>query len=550
MEFSYIQRQGIIKRLKEEKFDILIVGGGITGAGTLREAAMRGLKTALIEKEDFAYGTSGRSSKLIHGGLRYLEQKDFSLVFESTQERALLMKKLASHLVKPIPFILPVYRNERHSLLKLSLGLWLYDILGLFKTYMIHKRFSASQLSLLEPGINMDGLRGGFLYYDCLADDARLTFETVLSGFKHGGLPANYVEFIKPVRNGSGKICGAVVLDRITGEEFTIKSSFLVSAAGPWTDEIASRLSGKECSLLRVTKGVHFTVNADILPLKHALVMTSPVDGRTMFAIPWHGLTIIGTTDTDYSGSPDNVAADRSDIEYLLAGVKKYFPSASISSSDIISTWAGLRPLVREDRIKESQVSREHRIWIYPENYAVIAGGKLTTFRIMARELVNYILPALFPGKKVPASGAGTVPLPYFHGAPSKDEYLNEKELLISRYGLSSESAEHLMGTYGGRVSKFMQYLDSDRSLGRRICDGLPHIRCEILHAVRHEMAMNISDFLMRRTHICLRLRDNGAAVAETVSEEFQKYYPDYKEISNKELDKFIDNIRYLKNFS
>ncbi|MBM4387552.1 MAG: glycerol-3-phosphate dehydrogenase/oxidase, partial [Deltaproteobacteria bacterium] len=544
MEFSYLQRQGIIRRLKDEKFDILIIGGGITGAGTLREAAMRGLKTALIEKEDFAYGTSSRSSKLIHGGLRYLEQKDFSLVFESTQERALLMKKLASHLVKPVPFILPVYKNERHSPLKLSLGLWLYDILGLFRTYKLHKRLSASRLSLLEPGINGEGLRGGFLYYDCLTDDARLTFETALSGFRHGGLPANYIEFIRPVRNGSGKFCGAVVLDRITGEVFTIKSSFLVSAAGPWTDETASRLSGKECSLLRVTKGVHFTVVSDILPVKHAFVMTSPVDGRTMFAIPWHGLTIIGTTDTDYSGSPDNVAADRTDIEYLLASVKKYFPGAAISSSDIISTWAGLRPLVREDRIEESQVSREHHIWIYPENYALIAGGKLTTFRIMARELIDYILPALFPGKKVPASGAGTVPLPYFQGSPSKDEYLNEKEVLVSRYGLAPESADHLIGTYGGRVSKFMHYLDGDRSLGKRICDSLPYIRCEILHAVRHEMTMNVSDFLMRRTQMCLRMRDNGAAIAETVSGEIQKYYQDYKEISNKELDKYLTNIR------
>ncbi len=321
-----------------EPYDLVIIGGGITGAGIARDAVLRGMKVALFEKGDFGSGTSSKSSKMIHGGLRYLEHGEIGLVFESVSERR-VQQRVAPHLVRAQAFLVPIYKDLKPGLELMNLGLWIYDTLALFRAPRMHKTFRGAKAAELEPQIKHDGLKGIIEYYDCATDDARLVLENVLDAADQGAVCRNYTTVVRLDRDGAGRIHSVTVRDRFTGAEERVPCRAVILAAGAWTDEAIQRFEvpiGRP--LLRRTKGVHLVFPRERIPVTRAITMISPVDGRVMFVIPWRGRTVVGTTDTDFEGTADEVWADKADAEYLCASVNEYFPQAKVTPADIVST--------------------------------------------------------------------------------------------------------------------------------------------------------------------------------------------------------------------
>lgn len=518
-------RERAWKRIQDEKYDLVVIGGGITGAGILRDAALRGLKVALFERDDFASGTSSRSSKLIHGGLRYLEQLNLSLVFESTHERARLMR-LSRNLVHPLPFLLPVHRSSRNGLLKIAAGMWLYDLLASFRNYRMHRVLGRRSLLAREPAIRPEGLRGGVLYYDAMTDDARLTLETVLDGVEAGGVAMNRTE-VTGIAVTGGRVRAVAVRDRLTGREVEVATGCVICAAGPWTEAVLARIGAAETGpRLRPTKGTHIVLSRETLPLSHAVVMSSPLDGRVMFAIPWRGATVIGTTDTDHAGGADDVFADRADVDYLLASIRHYFPEVPVGPDDVIGTWAGLRPLIAPDvamdassGLKPSQVSREHEITVDPRGVVTVAGGKLTTYRLMAAETLARAR-GFLPDSARCRARTGRIPLPYSRsmaGGAGLEHLVTE---VVSRYPVTAESARHMVFNYGYKALNLLSdYLVEDSSLLEPMLPGLPFLRLEAVHAARHEMAGSVEDVLCRRTPAFFLDRNQGLSAAQDIAD-------------------------------
>jgi glycerol-3-phosphate dehydrogenase len=510
--------------------DLLIVGGGVTGAGIARDAVLRGMNVALFEKGDYASGTSSKSSKLVHGGLRYLEHGEIGLVFESVSERR-VQTRVAPHLVRPLPFLVPIFKDSKPGLEIMNIGLWIYDSLALFRAPRMHKTFRGRKAAHeLEPELRGEGLRGVIEYYDCNTDDARLVLENVLDARALGADCRNYHEVVRLVRDGEGRVRGAVVRDLLTGVEEELRSRCVVLALGAWTDEVIKRFEIPiKRDLLRRTKGVHLVFPRERLPLQRAITLISPVDGRVMFAIPWRERTVIGTTDTDFDGTADDVHADAEDARYLCESANGYFPRANLTPSDVIATWAGLRPLIRPDHAEaESDVSREHEVFVRDDGLVIIAGGKLTTYRRMAREAVRDAVKWLrendpgFNGTTGSGDRAGTKdrPLP---GAAGLDEPTLEGvaavgKQLMERYRLDADTATHLCGVYGVRAHTLGEAISLDRTLGERLNPDLPYVWAEIDFAVSHDLARTVDDVLSRRVPLLLTGRDQGLDVAPRVA--------------------------------
>src|SRR5437879_6467876 len=374
--------------MASEPVDVLVIGGGITGAGIARDAALRGFRTAVVDKGDLGGGTSSLSSRLIHGGIRYLEQGAFRLVFEASRERRVLLG-IAPHLVHPLPFLFPVYRGARVPAWKLRAGMWLYDLLAAFNNVKAHRWLGPKATKRLEPGLRDRELKGAALYYDAQADDARLVIATIRSAAQAGALVANYADvtaLIKP----DGRVGGATVRDELTGRASTVRALVVVNAAGPWVDRVRRLDDAGSELLLRPTKGVHVAVPRKRGRHTTAVNLTSPIDGRVMFVLPWGDLSYIGPTDPDAAASPDELRATADDVVYLLRSANAFFPHARLSPADVIASWAGLRPLLRPPRqVGPSAASREHRLVESPSGLLTIAGGKLTTYRVMARDAVG-----------------------------------------------------------------------------------------------------------------------------------------------------------------
>jgi len=381
--------------------DVLIIGGGITGAGVARDAAMRRLRAALVDAGDFASGTSGHSSRLIHGGLRYLELGDWRLVFEASRERRILLS-IAPHLVRPRSFLFPIYRGARVPLWKLKAGLWLYDALAMFRNVRRHQALSKKELLRDEPGLRDTGLVGGARYYDAQCDDARLTLANARDAHRRGALVANYVR-VDHLDVVDGRVRGAKLVDVETGQVSQVTVNTVVNATGPWSDGLRAAHGG--APLLRATKGTHVVVPRGRLGNTEAITLTSAVDGRVMFVIPWGNLTYIGTTDTDTQETPDNIRPTAEDVVYLLRSANAIFPRARLGPRDIVSAWSGLRPLLTSgDPRHPSNVSREHKIVRGPPGLLSVVGGKLTTYRSMAAEVVDAVVQELrgLDGRAVP----------------------------------------------------------------------------------------------------------------------------------------------------
>jgi glycerol-3-phosphate dehydrogenase len=521
-------RQEMWDRLGRD-VQVLIVGGGINGAGIARNAARRGLSAAVVEMDDLASGTSSRSSKLVHGGLRYLEQLEFSLVFEAVSERRILMD-IAPHLVNPLGFLFPVYKGDRRGLNTITAGMVLYDGLSLFRSPKRHRRLNKKQVSKEEPALRQEGLKGAPLYYDCSTDDARLTLETALDAADHGAVVATHASVIGFLRDKNGRVEGATVRDRFTGETKEIRAAVVINATGPWTDATLA-LAGKEegPDLLRTTKGVHIVVAHEKLPVRHAVVCFHPADGRVLFAIPWGDATYVGTTDTDYEGDPAAVAADGDDVQYLLDCLDKYFPEYPITPDDVTCTWAGLRPLVRPatkgGAVDESSVSREHRIVVGQDGLLTIAGGKLTTYRLMSKEVVDTALKLLrLSGRldhRVKSARTADDPLPGAINWPEDDDHSVVAQWVRDAGGaaISEATATLLADTYGTRGQEVARLVRQDSDLARPLVAGRPEIFAQVDWAVQKELAATVVDVLKQRTQIFYRAEDQGLAGAGRVAD-------------------------------
>ena len=532
-----------------EEADLVVVGAGVTGAGIARDAARRGLRVVLLEQNDIAYGTSSRSSKLIHGGLRYLETYEFSLVFESVSERRVVMD-LAPHLVNPMPFLFPVYQGSRKSLRMISAGMWLYDGLALFRSPKRHRTLNPSEVAKEEPLLKQEGLQGAPVYYDCSTDDARLTLETIIDATQNGAVVATWARVDALVKNEQGRIAGVVVKNARDGSLKEVNAHAVINATGPWTDEVLAMSGPRKGQLLRPTKGVHIVVDRQKLPVEHAVVLFHPDDSRVLFALPWGERTYVGTTDTDYDGVPGEEAATLEDVDYLIAAPNHCFPTSQITRDDVVSTWAGLRPLIAPEpevgEMAESQVSREHQIVIGEDGLITIAGGKLTTYRKMAQECVDVAVNLLTLSGKLPEdlqSGETTkFPLPGAVGWPEDDDHARVADELVEvcDCDISAAVARHLVDTYGMRAFELAKLCAADPSLTDPIVPGRVEIMAQVDFGVKEELAVSVSDIMTRRTQIFFRDFEQGLGSVEKVAtrmahligwsdEEKQKSVDEYK---------------------
>ncbi|CAN5369750.1 glycerol-3-phosphate dehydrogenase/oxidase [soil metagenome] len=495
MNFSALNRKEIIEVLKTESFDVLVIGGGITGAGIALDAASRGLKTALVEKNDFAFGTSSRSTKLIHGGLRYLKQLEFALVKEVGSERA-IVHKLAAHLVVPEKMLLPLYEKRGLGYWLTSIGLKIYDWLAGVKSEDQRKMLTKLQTISHEPLLKNDDIKGGAIYAEYRTDDARLTIEIAKLAQVKGAEVINYVR-VTDFEYTNDIVQGVAVKDEISGIQFGIKARTVINAAGPWVDELRQVNHSKQNKYLHLTKGVHVVVPFHRLPVRQAIYFDVP-DGRMIFAIPRGRITYIGTTDTDYQGDKENVFTSKEDARYLVDAVNQTFPSVHLTLADIESSWAGLRPLIHEEGKSASELSRKDEIFESATGLISIAGGKLTGYRKMAERVVDLIIKRKFEDRLLPACSTDSMLLA---GGGLKNvsevaQYNKQIAARIETLGLKGDHAPYLVHLFGKQADTIIDYAVNHPDEDPEITLAL----AELWFAVHHEMVLKATDFYVRRT--------------------------------------------------
>ena len=497
-----------LRRLSEEHFDVVIIGGGITGAGCLLDAASRGLSAALIEKDDFASGTSSKSSKLVHGGLRYLQQRRVVLVYEALAERQRLLHN-APHLVRILPFLIPVFSTDGlinpKAARALGTAMWAYDLTGGLRIGKKHQRLSAGAALELFPTLSPDRLDHGYIYYDCETDDARLTLAVVRTAvLDFGAVAANRATATGILKSASGK-CQGVVVETIEGDSFDISCDTVISAAGVWSDEVRSLDEQDAAARLRPAKGIHVGVPREIFANEVAAVVPVSGDKRSVFIIPWEKITYLGTTDTDYEGDIDNPSSTLDDVEYLLKAANDN-TSANVGLDDIVSVWSGLRPLVKDSKSQSTaDMSRRHSITTSPSGVVSVVGGKLTTYRKMASDAVDEVLQHL---DRDDAGLSRTLNLK-LRGAPEEvPEKVSEKT-----------TEKTTVGRYGTEEAQVQALVETDPALSQPMHEDLPYIMAEATYAARFEMAVTLDDVLSRRTRARLQNARASADAAPAVAE-------------------------------
>ena len=497
-------RTDAVRRLADETFDVLVVGGGITGTGVALDAASRGLRTALVDKGDFASGTSSKSSKLVHGGIRYLQQKEVGLVYEALAERQIL-RKTAPHLVRVLPFLLPVFTKNgllpRRVARLLGTLMWGYDLTGGLRIGKLHKRISKEEALRYMPTLPADNVAASYIYYDAQADDARLTLTIAKTATTFGAAVVNYATLVGITKDAADKVIGARVL--IDGNEIEIRARAIVNATGVWSDEVRALDDHSHTTTIRPAKGIHITVPWSLVRNEIAVVIPVPKDRRSVFVVPWggdggpHRFTYIGTTDTDYDGPLDDPQITPDDVSYLLRAINGA-STTRITEADILGTWAGLRPLVAKAKSERTaDLSRRHSVHTSPGGVVTVTGGKLTTYRRMAADAVDEVVKVIGIGgrsrtKKIALYGAEG------WDAPDIPKNLGE------RYGADGRAVGALEA--------------SDPDLARPLIENLPYSRAEVVYAARAEMARTVDDVLSRRTRTRLLARDASAAVADEVA--------------------------------
>ncbi len=515
-----------LSQLGSETFDVLVIGGGITGAGVALDAVARGYKVALVEKTDFASGTSSKSTKLVHGGIRYLPNFDFALVHEALIERGLLVQN-APYLVDPVAFVLPIYEGDRHPVgmpfttpggiglsFVLDIGLWLYDALAGRRNLHPHRRISRDTVREMAPTLVTKGLKEGFIYYDAQTNDARLTMAVIRTAAQFGAVIANYAEVTSFVIE-NGQVHGAHVHDKVNGHEITIRARHVINATGIFSEQLEA-LSGEEPQVKIVpSKGIHLVFSRKDLDIgDSAIVLPETDDKRILFVVPWESRAILGTTDTG-SGDLDNPTSSPEDVKYLLDHLNRYL-SVNLTTDDIVSTYAGYRPLVKPRKEGQGQssakLSRTHVVLQSSTGLVTIVGGKLTTYRLMAQDTVDILSKR---DNTKPVHPTESLPLHGSAGWPILQKELAYKGTAL---GLDTDAIVHLGHSYGTGASTLLDLISDNPSLAERLIEDLPYLKAEVIYACRQEMAMTPYDILARRTSITLEDRDRGLGVVKDVA--------------------------------
>jgi glycerol-3-phosphate dehydrogenase len=503
-----------LRRLADEHFDVLVVGGGVTGAGVALDAASRGLKTALVEKNDFASGTSSKSSKMVHGGLRYLQQREFRLVYENLAERQRLLDN-APHLVSPLPFLIPLFGREgvvsKTVARSYSVALWLYDLTGGVRIGARHKRVTRQEALAHLPTLDTDHLVAGFLYFDARADDARLTLTLArTAALSYGAVVANYTPVVRLTTDEKGATTGAVVRSdpADAASEFPVKARVVVNATGVWTDDIRALDEGTHPRSIRPAKGVHVTLPADRLPCDIAAVIPVAKDRRAIFVVSWPDtdLVYLGTTDTDYGGPLDDPACTPEDVDYLLDAANNVTTS-QLTRADVTGVWAGLRPLLAPNdkggHVSErtADLSRRHTVRTSPHGVVTVTGGKLTTYRKMAEDTVDAVVLQL--GE-----------------SPKSRRCITKSLRLLGATKITKDPVtmarphSHLFRRYGTEAAAVLALAEGRPELLEPIVEGLPYLRAELIYAAREEMAQTLDDVLSRRTRAAIQRAQPTMAAA------------------------------------
>ena len=506
-------RVASLEHLAEREFDLLVIGAGITGAGVALDAAARGYRTALVERDDFASGTSSKSSKLVHGGLRYLQQGEVGLVYQALAERQRLRKN-APHLVKVLPFLIPLFTRDglisRKLARAMGSAMWMYDLTGGLRIGKLHKRIDTDEALEHMPTLRRDRLAGSYLYYDAQADDARLTLTIArTAAIDHGAVVVNRAGVVD-ITSTSGRVDGAVV--HADGRDVQVKAACVVNAAGVWSDQIRALDEGADPDSMRPAKGVHVTVPWHLVRNDIAAVIPVPKDKRSVFVVRWEDLTYVGTTDTDYDGPLDDPPCTAEDIDYLLGALNGAI-EGEVTTDDIVGTWAGLRPLVKDAKSERTaDLSRHHKVRASESGLITVTGGKLTTYRKMAADTVDEVRDHLAdrvrgrvkrrcPTKKLALRGAAGY------------------EDVVARTGAGDhDRVAHLADRHGGEADVILAMIDQDPTLGEPLVPGLPYLRAEAVYSARYEMVVTLDDVLTRRTRARLLARDATAAVAADVA--------------------------------
>jgi glycerol-3-phosphate dehydrogenase len=526
-------RARAVRELADQEFDVLVVGGGVVGAGAALDAVSRGLSVALVEAADWAAGTSSRSSKLIHGGLRYLEQRDFGLVREALRERALLLTRIAPHLVHPVPFLYPL-KHRMWERFYVGAGIGLYDTMGGSGAVPRHRHLSHRRALRMAPALRGDAFVGAIQYFDAQVDDARFTMTLARTAAEYGATVVSRARATGFVREGE-RVTGARVRDLESGGELTVRAREVINATGVWTDESHRLADARGDVKVRASKGVHILVPRDRIRLDTGLIMRT--EKSVLFVIPWGRHWIIGTTDTAWDLEKDEPAASGADVDYLLEHVNSVL-NVPLVHDDIEGVYAGLRPLVSGGSDETTRLSREHAVSQPVPGLTVIAGGKFTTYRVMAEDVVDAVAGRL--PTNVPGSATHRLPLA---GAVGYEVLWNDRRRLAARASLHVARVEHLLNRYGSCVDELLELIEADPSLGEPIPAATDYLKAEAVYAVTHEGALHLEDVLRRRLRAAMEEWDQGAAAAPEVAALIGSYLDWDAETVKRETENYLAQV-------
>jgi glycerol-3-phosphate dehydrogenase len=505
------QRAEDLSRLAKEHFDVLVIGGGINGVGVALDAVTRGLTVALVEGNDFASGTSSRSSKLIHGGLRYLEQYDFKLVREALHERELLVSSLAPHLVKPVAFLYPLHEKVKERTY-VGAGLALYDALRGFKRALPgHKHLSQKTISEIAPSLRTDVVTGAIRYFDAQVDDARHTMMIARTAKRHGAAIITHAKVDSLIKKGK-RVTGAVVADLDSKKKINVKASTVIMCAGVWSDQLHKSFGIEPGYEVKMSKGVHITLPGNAIKADEGIIIKTAVS--VLFIIPWKDQWMIGTTDTEYLGDPNEPLADRSDVQYIIEQANRVL-SPRISTEQVIGVFAGLRPLVANKKdVDTTKLSREHTVDRPVPGFVSLAGGKYTTYRVMAKDAVDMATNDIT--KLTNESVTSKLPI---IGADGYWALTQQVDALAARYNLKSETIVHLLNRYGSDISDLLELISEDRKLATPVSRDLPYLKAEIVYSVISEGAQTVADVMERRTRIWFEAPNFGLDLTQSIAD-------------------------------
>lgn len=504
------QRDSAISQLGTEQFDILVIGGGVNGVGAALDAASRGLKVALIEAQDIAAGTSSRSSKLIHGGLRYLEQYDFKLVREALHERELMVSTLCPHLVKPVGFLFPLTEKFKERTY-VGAGLALYDALrGFQRALPWHKHLSQKQINEIAPSLRHDIVTGAIKYFDAQVDDARHTMAVARTAARHGAIIATQVSAESLIREGK-RVVGVSALDLVSGKKIAIKAGATIMCAGVWSDQLHERFELTPGYHVTMSKGAHIVVPGSAIKSDAGIILKTPVS--VLFIIPWGDKWIVGTTDTPYEGDRAEPFATREDVQYILDQANRVL-EPKLRADEIIGVYAGLRPLVANNKsATTTKLSREHTVDRPAAGFVSIAGGKYTTYRVMGKDVVDRAVIEL--RKLTQESVTDKLPLV---GADGYFALEQQKERIAQESGLDVKTVEHLLNRHGSLISEILEIIDEQPKLAGALDSALPYIKAEIVYAASHEGARSVDDVISRRTRLSFEAVNHGVHLADEIA--------------------------------